>query len=297
MNFELARILIALIGTGIAAYQDQKTSFVNESLVYSMIVIGVFLNIATLDISFIISSIGIALIVFAIGYFFYRIGQLGGGDVLLFFGLALLLPQYPKGLIDFLPQSISNTLNQQLMFMDYFKYPFILSIIVSGLFFALLGTTLFYLRQLLKRKLKPDYKNAAIIVVFIVAFMFFISRLTEITLFKFFFYMALLISGAILYIFKEQIMEEVVIKNIRIKDIEEEDIIAVEKIPLELVKEYNLGRVLTKKEVEKLKKIEKEKGIHYFPVCKVLPRLVPYLFLGLIVSLLIGDLFIWIVLF
>ncbi|MFA5246939.1 MAG: A24 family peptidase, partial [Candidatus Micrarchaeia archaeon] len=95
MNFEIIRIAVALLGTGAAAYQDAKTSFIDDKLTISMIALGTLLNILVFDWDFAIYSIGITAIIFAIGYVLHRTGQLGGGDVLLFCGIQALLPYYP----------------------------------------------------------------------------------------------------------------------------------------------------------------------------------------------------------
>ncbi|MFH0923089.1 MAG: prepilin peptidase, partial [Candidatus Micrarchaeota archaeon] len=104
MNFELLRVAIALGATGLAAWQDHKTSFIDDKITLGMIAAGILLNVLTFDMDFIIWVGGIALAIAAIGYFAYKTGQFGGGDVLLFLGLHLLLPVYPLALASpFLP--------------------------------------------------------------------------------------------------------------------------------------------------------------------------------------------------
>ncbi len=133
MNFEVLRIAAALAGTGAAAWQDAKTSFIDDRIVYSMIGLGFVLDVITLDTAFIVYSTGIATAIIAFGYFMYRTGQLGGGDVLLFAGIQLLLPYYPDAAasLGFAPT-------------EYLFIPFFVALIAASSFYALLGSAAKY---------------------------------------------------------------------------------------------------------------------------------------------------------
>ncbi|MFH0922526.1 MAG: hypothetical protein V1811_00530, partial [Candidatus Micrarchaeota archaeon] len=71
------------------------------------------------------------------------------------------------------------------------------------------------------------------------------------------FFLFLGVSAAFLLVFKREIMDSVVVQRIKISQIEDEDILAIDKMPLRLVRKYSLEKVLTKTEVEKLKKSRK----------------------------------------
>jgi hypothetical protein len=288
MNFELLRIGIALAGTGIAAWQDQKTSFIDDRLTVGMIAAGIILNLISFDFSLITFSLGIALIIFALGFVSYKTGQLGGGDVLLLVALQLLLPFYPNALTPILPQQLVQV-----------PYPFIASIFLASAFFGLVGTSVFYAVKVAGlKKLKPNYLNLFIMLA-LIAFFFAATLLTPFSKspLQIVFYLAVLLPAAFFYTFRQQIMDEVVVKRVRIKEIEEEDILATDRMPEKLVDKYGLGKVLTKKEVEKLKKMEAREKMHLFPVYKVLPRFGPYILAGLVVSLVLKDLILFVFLY
>lgn len=284
MNFELIRIAAALLGTGAAAWQDHKTSFIDDRIVYAMIGLGLVLDILTFDQNFILYSIAIAAGIFAFGYLLYRTGQLGGGDVLLFAGIQLLLPYYPQvaASLGFAPQ-------------PYLFIPFLISILAVSSFYALLGTAVWFGLQLRKLPLKPDVPSAIVAAVMFVAMLYAASVAGGGLLINALF-AAMIVPGAFLLVFKKQITEELIIRKIRISQVEDEDVLATEKMPAALVKKYALGRVLTKKEVEKLRKIEKSGKMRSFPVYKNLPRFGPYVLAALITCLILGDPFIYVVL-
>ncbi|MFH1443592.1 MAG: prepilin peptidase, partial [Candidatus Micrarchaeota archaeon] len=101
LNFEILRIAIALLGTGAAAYQDFKTSFIDEKIIYLMLACGVFLNLINFIITgelLILYALIVSIIILLFGYVFYKRGQLGMGDVLLFVAIQQLLPLTPIAL-------------------------------------------------------------------------------------------------------------------------------------------------------------------------------------------------------
>lgn len=284
MNFEIIRIAAVLLGTGAAAWQDHKTSFIDDRIVYAMIGLGLILDVLTFDQNFILYSVAIAAGIFAFGYLLYRTGQLGGGDVLLFAGIQLLLPYYPQAAasLGFAPQ-------------PYLFIPFLLSVLAASSFYALLGTAVQFGLQLAKKKLKPDLLSAAAAAVLLAA-MLYVANVAGGGLLVNALFLSMMIPGAFLLVFKKQITEELIVRKIRISQIEDEDVLATEQMPAKILEKYGLGRVLTKKEVEKLKKIEKHEKIHLFPVYKNLPRFGPYILAALITCLILGDPFIYIVL-
>ncbi|MBI5229555.1 prepilin peptidase [Candidatus Micrarchaeota archaeon] len=288
MNLELLRVVLAVGFTAVAAWQDWKTSFIDDRMTAAMIGAGIVLNLLTLDLNFIVYSLGIAGIIFGIGYFLYRTGQLGGGDVLLFTGIQLLLPYYPLQIAAYLPTFFAQVVSA---YAALSFYPFFLSILLASSFLGLAGTAIWYTIKLQGRKLKPDFLAAGLMVFLAAVVLFLLNSFGGSSVFQISFIVVVFGSAVFLFTFKKQITEEIIIKRVSLPEIEEEDVIALEKLPPKLVEEYGLERVLTKKEVEKLKKIEKAKKVHLFPVYKVLPRFGPYILAGLVFSLLFGDLF------
>jgi Flp pilus assembly protein protease CpaA len=281
MNYEIIRIAAALIGTGAAAWQDHKTSFIDDRIVYAMIGIGLVLDVLTFDQAFITNSVGIAAVVFAIGYLFYRTGQLGGGDVLLFAGIQLLLPYAPDA-----------TAALGLAPVQFSLMPFLVSVIAASSLYALAGTAAKYALELRGHRLKPDLPYVIMGVAAFAAVLNLASK-TGGGLFTYGLFSVMILPGIFLMAFKRQITDELIIRKIRIAQIEDEDILATEKMPARIIKKYGVGRVLTKKQVEKLRKIEKAEKMHLFPVYKNLPRFGPYILLALATCLIVGDLFVF----
>lgn len=286
MNFELIRIAIALIGTGAAAWQDAKTSFIDDKILFAMIAAGLVLDLLTFDLNFIYYSVGIAAAIVVVGYFAYRTGQLGGGDIFLFAGLQLLLPFFPQTILGLLPADlaarISFAASAQII-------PFFVSVLVVSSFLATIGSAALYAWKLRNKKLQPELLPSAASVALIVVVLYFFNFVLHVGLVENVFLVLLLAAACFLTSFKAQIMRQVIITPVTIAKIEDEDVLATESMNPKLVARYKLGRVLTKKEVAKLKRIQKERGIRKFPVYKHLPRFGPYILAGLIVSLLLGD--------
>ncbi len=289
LNFELIRVAVALVATGIAAWQDGRTSFIDDKILWAMIAIGALLNLATLDLDFILFSIGGAAIIGAIGYYGYKTGQLGAGDVMLFAGLQLLLP-FPAietaTMLGLLPQA--GTYMQTAYLGIAQAFPFFVSFFIATSLLMLVGSSLLYAHRL--------WKNGQLVVrgkqlylatglgIAAIAFLYWFSTAYSLHLIQLALFVAVLASSLFTIAFKEKITESLV-QQLTISQIEDEDILAIEQLDPVLVKKYSIEKVLTKENVEKLKKIEKSEGRHTFPVYKNLPRMGPYAFIGLVASI------------
>ncbi|MFH1247079.1 MAG: prepilin peptidase [Candidatus Micrarchaeota archaeon] len=290
MNFELLRIVVALIGTAILAYQDQKTSFIDEKIAYAMIASGLLFNILTFNFDFILFAVGGAVLIAAIGYFIYKQGQFGAGDILLFCALQLLLPFAPLGVAKV--ANIAPYINTTIYLQVAQMFPFFFSIFITSSVLALVGSSAMYGYKLYKLKIKwkPDYISLIVLTLAGVIFVYWFGIIEGIVQIHSASIIILAITMAATVFstsMKEQIMNNVIVRRIAIKQIEDEDILATEKMDKKLVEKYKLIRVLTAENAAKLKKIQIEKRIKLFPVYKNLPRFVPYILMGLILSLLL----------
>ncbi|MDP3742651.1 MAG: prepilin peptidase [Candidatus Micrarchaeota archaeon] len=290
LNFELLRVAIALIGTAIVAYQDYKTSFIDDKIVYVMIAGGLLLNLLTLDATFILFSIGGALLIGAVGYFVYRQGQFGAGDILLFAALQLLLPfpalEAAKAL------QITPLVNSAFYISIAEVFPFFFSIFIISSVLAIVGSSAWYAYLLYKKQIKwkPNHAMLVVSTIAAITFMVWFSVINPTGALNAAAIVSLLaIMGATIFStsMKDQIMNEVIVQKLSIKQIEDEDILATERMDAKLVKKYDIERVLTVENVNKLKKIQREKGVKTFPVYKNLPRFAPYVFVSLILNLLL----------
>jgi len=97
--FELIRVAIALLGTGIAGKQDLETSDISDILVFSMIGLGLAIHgidsLLAGSIDPFVSSLSTTIIFGVFAYFMYYIGAWGGGDGALLVAIGALLPTAP----------------------------------------------------------------------------------------------------------------------------------------------------------------------------------------------------------
>ena len=134
MEIELLRIAATIAFLAAATYYDLfNRKNVPVTIPYAMIALGLLFNLASLDLNLILSSCATALAVFAMGYLVYRAGQIGGADVLVFAGIALLLPSAPPPLY---PQIASP---------PFFPYPFIVPVFLASGFLAIVGLSAKYI--------------------------------------------------------------------------------------------------------------------------------------------------------
>lgn len=291
MDFEVARIALLLAGTAYLAWQDNRTSFMDERVLYAMIAAGMLLDIATLNANFIIASVGVAAVVVAAGWYFYKQGAIGGGDVLLVAAMHALLPQRPE---------ITAQAYAMLMpHASYFKtfaleqvthaLPFAASAVVAASLLALVGAAAMYALALRTKKLKPDVKSLLLTCAATAAVMWFAWN-ARLPLPAVAMLLVAMASAIFLTAFRKQIYEEVIVKRITLKQIEDEDVLAVDLMPQNVVEKHGLQKLLDKGGLEKLANAMHSEKLKAVPVAKVLPRLGPYLLAGIVASLLIGDL-------
>lgn len=294
LNFEIIRIAVALLGTGAAAYQDAKTSFIDDKLTISMIALGTLLNILVFDWDFAIYSIGITAIIFAIGYVLYRTGQLGGGDVLLFCGIQALLPYYPVDTMAQVFSAVGAAGPGGAMVFFTPVLPFFISIYLASSFLGMALSGYIYAAKLYAktkfRKLQPELLMGTMTLAAAIFIIYWIYFVFQAPAFKVIVLGFILAPAVFLVFFKKDVTQKVALRWIARKDFEDEDIISTEMLPQELVKKYGIERVLTEKQREVLEKVEAKEGIHKFPIQKDLPRFGPYILAGLLLSLVVPDL-------
>lgn len=266
---------IAVLGCGVAAWQDAKTSFIDDKILYGMIAVGVLLDILTFDVPFITQTAILLGVIALFGLVCWKAGQFGSGDVLLFFGIAALLPMNP-------------TLFPQLMPPSYLLVlPFILSVFVAASFYATLFTAVNYAAMLVRRK-SPSlrswrlYAMAAACALFAAGIIAFgLGLLQTLALLTFGF------CAFFLLLFKQQISDELLIRRVPLRAVEDEDVLALERMP----KKLHFGKLATK---EVLAKLRKAGATHVF-VYGHLPRFGPFVLVALVTCLLVGDMLLFLV--
>jgi hypothetical protein len=262
---EIARILIALVGTGIASYYDIfNKKNIPELFLYAFLGLSFIINI--FDYSLVLKFLPLALPLIALLYVLYRIGQIGGADVIVISAIYLTIPIFP-----FSQEGI---------------FPSILIIISISTVLAFLGVIIKYLPSIfektingkIKFKLTQILESIALIVSFLVIiYMFLVFPYLPIWMVLLF---ALLFFESIFFIlYKEEIKKQMVVWKTKV---EPEEVLAVEYLKPELVNKMKLGALITEKQAKEMNK----KRIKW-PILD-LPMFLPYIFIGLIFYLVIG---------
>lgn len=280
MEPEAIRIAFLFAFLTVAAYFDVfNRKNVPVAIPYAMIALGILLNLYSLDFSELVSSATVSLLIITVGYIIYRAGQIGGADVLIFTGIALLMPMQPVSLYPLVPVAKA------------FTYPFVFSVFLVSGFIALIALAFKYVPFVLrglaagKVRIHPLKAIPAILVCgAYIASVYVLAMLGIITGVQGAFISALAILAGFLTLFKDEISAAMV-EWVGISEIDDEDVIAIHLLKPALVSRLDLQPVLTRPELEKLKSSKLKK----FPIFKGMPAFLPYVLLAALFLLLFGD--------
>ncbi|MEM2962892.1 MAG: hypothetical protein QXN01_00120 [Candidatus Anstonellales archaeon] len=277
MDYTFLRVGFAVIGVGVLSYFDVfNNKNIPEHLLYLFLILSFILFALSPPEEPLISSLSI-LLVFAIGFFAYRAGHIGGADVLALTSLSLLLPENPH------------------IFSSSSEYFSILPFIVPVLYYSVILFSAYNLvanlpksiMAILEGKVKINTLKTVWAFFLLAAFAIFLyfsfgrfltTYLLSITI--------MFISAVFLALFGDFLRASSV-TYLPAKKIEQEDVLALEFMDKELIKKYNLRRLVGKKELAQLRKLPIKK----FAVYTGMVPFLPFLFFGLIFALLFGDAF------
>ena len=274
-----ARVFIALAFTGTAAYFDVfNKKWVPNILLYAFAAAALLLNIVYFEQGIFISAAAFGIAAFLLSYPLYKTGQLGGADVFCYASIAAAVPYLPK---PFLNASAAA------------PYPFILSALVpTGLLFIahMFARFIPYIYARAKQgKVDLSLAKLAIPATISLAFAVFAYVLSTlpIQLPPGYFVMLAFLLAALLFfsLFKEEIKQSMV-GTVPVSKLHEEDVLALEQMSPALVKKLKLEPVITKKLIAVLR-AAKMKAV---PVYVDMPCFLPYLFFGVLFTVLFGDL-------
>jgi len=275
---EEVAVAIALAGTGITAWQDYRTGYLSDKITISMILAGVVLT------PFIspnpMQAYLVALAVFLTGFAGYAFGQIGGGDVLLFTGLALLV-------------------QKPLLTSFQAPYPPILSIFLLA---GILGTMIFtpakthYRLAVNRKKVKSYYRKLGTGLLLALSTLPFFILYQSITSKIWLLFPAFALGFSVIP-FKKDMIELFYVSMKPVSRIDEEEVLALEFIDPKIRKQLGIKRrTLIGKELERMKQLAKKHGVRKLPVCENLPVFVPAIFASLVLFLLFGDVFFYLIL-
>jgi len=277
MHFSLLRIIVALLGTGVATYFDLfKNRNIPDNFLYVFVIISALFLV--LDPITIVPSLFWAILLGVFGYLFYKSGQLGSADVLIFISLAFALPAAPALFV------------QQTMPM-----PFVLSIVIlSGLLlmiYVMLKYAPYLITLVIKGKIKFPidklfYSVAIIFMYVIITYLLFdmsIGNPMPFILLLGFIMLSVIFTNLFRDELSKLMSEELDISKNR-KKLTAGDIIAIELMDKSYVNKYNIPKLLTEKDILRLAK-NKVKVI----AMTKLPPYLPFVFIALLFEILLGD--------
>jgi hypothetical protein len=251
--------------------------------VYATIGLGVALALfANSGLDLVIAFV-VAAIIGSLGYLLYRHGLLGGGDVLEFVFIALVLPVQ-------LPPIYSNAYQ--------WNIPFVLSVMIAAGYTSLLFIPIYYLgiKRPKRDAWKPEGKNIKSGIVLFAAYLVFIIAIKStygISLLGTALILLLAISSVIIMIYERRIylgMVEFIYPN----RLEDGDMIAVNLMDKKDITYFGrrakFGRLASKKLISQIKGIKKK-----LPVYRDSVPFSLFIFLGVVISLLFGNLILTII--
>lgn len=274
VSLEVIRLVVAITGTAAATYFDLfNRRNVPSLLLYGFLALSVLLWVPNIEGTVI--TLATAIIIFVVGRIFYMMGHIGEADVFVFTSLVFLLPKQPE------------LLNARVGYL-----PFIFTIIVfSGILFAGYAFIKYALPIIIKidKKKKINSKEAVGSIILLGAFSAFLYTIAQIGMFTVWYYLLfsyLLILSVVFMCLRDELKRSMM-ERISISKIEEGDVIATEYLKKDYIKKHKIPRVFSEKHRTRLKK----EKIVSLPVYTKLPPFLPFIMLGLIVSLLVGDIF------
>ncbi|MEM4389474.1 MAG: prepilin peptidase [Candidatus Micrarchaeia archaeon] len=274
MELELLRVAIAVLGTAAAAAFDVfNNRNVPNWLTYAFVGLGLAINLV-FEPALLASALLPSAIIFLFGWLLWQDGQIGGADVLILAGLALLLPQAPTLFLE------KPTLPSGM--------PFVVSIFVlSGIVFLVaftLRSIPAVVRAVGRGEAKVSHAGLAYALALLLLVWFFVMAGFGLTQHYIVFLIVVMACAAFVLAFKETITDSL-IERVPLSSIEEEDILAIDRMDPDIVRRWRLRRLLTREELAKLKKTR----LKEFPVLKRLPTFLPWVLIALLISLRYGD--------
>lgn len=254
---------VNVVAGAIGAYTDIKTGYIYDWITYPLIAIGIILTILTQQ------WIGLlfAALIYGLGWVAYRSGKMGGGDIKLLAGVALVQPTF-EGMVFPLAVLLIGALSACMVFCVYYVGGFLLS----------------------KPKIHwntPRKKGAGILLAaFILLFLYMNTQLPSggMTLILL---EAAMILGLIFYAFEEEVKKHAFLKRIPLSELEEDEVLAIEHLTKEEKEKWGttIPDLISREDIPALK----HKGLSTIPVYRNLPKFAPFLLIGILATYLFPE--------
>ena len=262
MPGEWIRLVLAFAGTMIGAYFDLfNKKNVPDMFLYCFLALAFIVYLVFYEPTLFWFSIGVAVFFSAVGYLFYRVGQLGGADVFILAAIMLLLPINPS--------SVGMTFNM----------PFVLSVIIfSGVAFALYVLAYFGWK-LLQVEAKPNLIYLLMFIpYFLFAYVYVNSFLFSAVYFAF---ISVLLFSMIFFMMFKSSINMLLAEELPVSQLEDGDVLAIEVMNKDLIERYKLTRLMTASEIARIKKTK----VSEVWVYTKLPPFIPFILAGMILSM------------
>jgi len=257
-----AGVLIA--GSTIGAITDAKTGYIYDWVTYPMIGIGFLLAIAQQQWNNVIIGAGL----FVLLYIAYKFGKLGGGDVKLFVGIALLNPNNDY----------------------YFLATVMLFAAMSAMvFFSIYFFIKYYKKGITYKENKKGITKATLFGVIIVGYFAFMMNAGYITQSSAALIATPLMFGLVFIALQKGITKNFFEKKILINQIEEDEVIAEERNTKKALALLKGKRLVGIAEAKLLKK----NGVKEIYVLRGLPPFGPFILIGVLGALIAPEFFIY----
>ncbi len=261
MEFQLLSQAALLIATAIAAYTDWKTGMIFDWLTFPLIGLGILLRIVQAD----WIGLGIGTGTFALLYALYWTGKIGGGDVKLFTGIALVLPQF----------------NGQV---------FLLNVVFFAALSAMTFYSIYYLVKIRKNKIRVSWNENKSKITLAVAFGLFTLLLLGLLIQQN--GLSIWSAGVIAIPFllsagfvavENTVKKHFFLQHIPLSELEEDEIIATEFMDEKTMSQsgLNLKKIIGENEKKQLREL----GISKVPVYRNAPKFGPFIFLGVLLGI------------
>lgn len=282
VDLYLVRIIILVsMALAYAIFDIFNNREVPSAFAYAVIIIAVILSLTYFGTQEFLLGAGLSLLIAVLGFALYRKGILGAGDTLELIAIALLLPTQPAPLLAHVPQ---------------LSMPFVLSVFISSGYFAIIVLVLYYMLFARKSPLEKNFHvkkervlTGIILVTAYALLAVMMYALAGIGVIGIAVIMALAIFSGMMFVF-ERLMNYRMVSMLYPRELTQDDMIATNLMTRQDMayfrrKSRNFGRLATMKLKRDLM-MERRK----LPVYRNAPPLAAFFFIGVVFSLLFGNL-------
>ncbi|PIT84085.1 hypothetical protein COU37_05510 [Candidatus Micrarchaeota archaeon CG10_big_fil_rev_8_21_14_0_10_45_29] len=288
LPMQALRIAVALAGTIIGAYFDLfNKKNVPEAFLYAFIAVAFLINLVAYGANATMYGIGAGAIVFAAFYLLYKFGQIGGADVFIMASIALLLPAQPTLLL----------ISQQ---PSLLSLPFMLNLIlasgISFMAYMLLRSFPVAIKALgTKGKIGKNELSRAFLIVFAFAVFSYFAISNPLIPSNYYIFITAIVLLSLYFTIFRSALNDSMVEYVSSNKVEVEDIIPTDRMDKKLAQKLGFSssgfsisggynKLVDAQTLAKIKKLKSK-----VPVYSHLPPFVPHILIGLIATLLFGN--------